>query len=411
MGFYGDVFTINNVSSEPGDEIAVFDSQGTFCGHYVVTNAGFFYLVVYGDESNSPEDEGASINEDLTFKVWDASEAIEITLTNSMFIQKDVFGQPQIDTIPPKYLGDKETRGMGIAATTNSYGDHFNCNLLISPNAMYLYVDVFTINNVSSEIGDEIAVYDQQGTCCEHYVVTNAGTFMLAVLGDSTFTPADEGASLNEELTFIVWDASEAIEITLTNSMFIQKDVWGQPQIDTIPPKFLGDYETRGMGIAATTNTAPNIIQIENQQTVIDFPISIPFQLTDTEGGDMRISAASSLTALVMPENIRFTGTNITSDGQNYTIHASASMPENITMMVQPVSGQSGTSTITLNIDDSGKMSQVAFEFSVLSQFTEDENISLSGVSNGSVVFGDYDNDGDLDILLTGTSPFSLFPL
>ncbi len=34
--------------------------------------------------------------------------------------------------------------------------------------------------------------------------------------------------------------------------------------------------------------------------------------------------------------------------------------------------------------------------------FTEQTGISLTGVFNGSVAWGDYDNDGDLDILLTG---------
>ena len=34
--------------------------------------------------------------------------------------------------------------------------------------------------------------------------------------------------------------------------------------------------------------------------------------------------------------------------------------------------------------------------------FTEQTSISLTGVCNGSVAWGDYDNDGDLDILLTG---------
>jgi len=36
--------------------------------------------------------------------------------------------------------------------------------------------------------------------------------------------------------------------------------------------------------------------------------------------------------------------------------------------------------------------------------FTEQTGISLKGVSEGSVAWGDYDNDGDLDILLTGAT-------
>jgi PKD repeat protein/predicted nucleotidyltransferase len=42
--------------------------------------------------------------------------------------------------------------------------------------------------------------------------------------------------------------------------------------------------------------------------------------------------------------------------------------------------------------------------------FTEQTGINLFGVQNGSVTYGDYDNDGDLDILLTGTTTGS-FPV
>ena len=38
--------------------------------------------------------------------------------------------------------------------------------------------------------------------------------------------------------------------------------------------------------------------------------------------------------------------------------------------------------------------------------FTEQTGIVLAGVYDGSVAWGDYDNDGDLDILLTGAINF-----
>ncbi|MFC2080501.1 PKD domain-containing protein, partial [Bacteroidota bacterium] len=41
--------------------------------------------------------------------------------------------------------------------------------------------------------------------------------------------------------------------------------------------------------------------------------------------------------------------------------------------------------------------------------FTEKTAIELPGVSSGSVAWGDYDNDGDLDILLTGSSMSKIF--
>ncbi|ETR65289.1 MAG: hypothetical protein OMM_14487, partial [Candidatus Magnetoglobus multicellularis str. Araruama] len=38
--------------------------------------------------------------------------------------------------------------------------------------------------------------------------------------------------------------------------------------------------------------------------------------------------------------------------------------------------------------------------------FSEDTDINLPGIEYGSVVFGDYDNDGDLDILISGVSDY-----
>ena len=52
---------------------------------------------------------------------------------------------------------------------------------------------------------------------------------------------------------------------------------------------------------------------------------------------------------------------------------------------------------------NSGRMSKI-YRNNGDNTFTEQTSISLTGVGSGSVVWGDYDNDGYLDILLTGAS-------
>jgi hypothetical protein len=147
----------------------------------------------------------------------------------------------------------------------------------------------------------------------------------------------------------------------------------------------------------------PVISSIDDQETALNHPISIPFQLTDTEGGNMILSAGSSNTTLITNENISFTGTNITTDGSSYTLAISPGVPENITMNIVPSNGITGNSTLTIQVDDNGAVVEQSFGVNVL-LFTENEGITLPGVYYGSVAFGDYDNDGDLDILLTGSS-------
>jgi hypothetical protein len=85
--------------------------------------------------------------------------------------------------------------------------------------------------------------------------VTQPEVIQLFVYRDDSSTPEDEGALINEELTFVIWDQSEEIEIILLDSMFIQKQVLNSQQIETIPPICVGGYIPRGMGIKAFSGT------------------------------------------------------------------------------------------------------------------------------------------------------------
>mgnify|MGYP005837384671 CR=1 FL=1 len=66
------------VVAEAGDEIAAFDPQGVLCGQFTVSAAGYYgWLHVYGDDPATPQDEGASPGDLLTFRFWDESAGKE----------------------------------------------------------------------------------------------------------------------------------------------------------------------------------------------------------------------------------------------------------------------------------------------------------------------------------------------
>jgi hypothetical protein len=63
-----------------GDEVAVFDPNGVLCGHFRVNQPGQFGMIqIYGDDTTTPEDEGAVAGDLLTFKVWQRSTDTEYT--------------------------------------------------------------------------------------------------------------------------------------------------------------------------------------------------------------------------------------------------------------------------------------------------------------------------------------------
>jgi len=118
MSIYGEIFTINNIDAQDGDQIAVFDPQGTICGLFSTTPDMIglgFYVEIYGEDPDTVVDEGPLSNEILTFVVWDESEGAKITLTNAMFVQTGAYGAPAIETVPPKFI-DQDFRGMGVRA-------------------------------------------------------------------------------------------------------------------------------------------------------------------------------------------------------------------------------------------------------------------------------------------------------
>ncbi|KPA12041.1 hypothetical protein MHK_007752, partial [Candidatus Magnetomorum sp. HK-1] len=150
-------------------------------------------------------------------------------------------------------------------------------------------------------------------------------------------------------------------------------------------------------------NDLPVIADIANQNTSIDQAISIPIQLTEIEGDSLTITYGSSNTNVV-PSSISgfsFAGDNISFDGSIYTISSTAGIAENLTLIVNPNSGQAGATTINFTVNDGNATTNKSFQLSV-DIFNWDESISLTGINRNSIAPGDYDNDADMDVLITG---------
>jgi hypothetical protein len=68
VNFYGLDVRLDGQPVAPGTVIQVYDPDGVLCGEAMVTKAGHYgLLAVYGDDLTTPEDEGASPGDTLTF--------------------------------------------------------------------------------------------------------------------------------------------------------------------------------------------------------------------------------------------------------------------------------------------------------------------------------------------------------
>ena len=68
--FYGDASLYNGQPLPVGSIVEAYDSQGTLCGTFVVKVQGKYGLLgAFGDDADTPEDEGAVIGETISFKI------------------------------------------------------------------------------------------------------------------------------------------------------------------------------------------------------------------------------------------------------------------------------------------------------------------------------------------------------
>jgi len=109
--YSGKVFLLGQSAIDNTDEIGVFIKNAgneLLIGACIFgeTTSGYYYVNVYGDDPLTTDKEGASLNDTMIFKVWDADQETEhvILWDNMSFESYAPLSQPDI---PPKFSGSQ----------------------------------------------------------------------------------------------------------------------------------------------------------------------------------------------------------------------------------------------------------------------------------------------------------------
>jgi len=92
--FYGTVIDNSLIGFPEGTNVSAFDVNGTMCGYYNVTSAGYYgILSCNGDDSDSSEDEGADSGDIISFRINNetASTLNDSAWSAGLFKRVDIF--------------------------------------------------------------------------------------------------------------------------------------------------------------------------------------------------------------------------------------------------------------------------------------------------------------------------------
>jgi hypothetical protein len=230
--FYSKI-KINGISADISDEVAFFDPQGTICGLFIVTQKAENAIIhVYGDILDTRGiDEGATEQDILSIRMWDASESKEYAGSDmQLSAMSPVSEYFKSSAIPPVWRANK---GFTLSIDTKRhFQPHYQSTLVCN------YIGNLTISDRLAKQGDEVGVFDPSGILCGSVRIQESGKYgMLHVYGDNPdTTDIDEGAMEADQLTFKVWDNVSGVEIQADHIALTPGEAIGSFISGSVPP-------------------------------------------------------------------------------------------------------------------------------------------------------------------------------
>ncbi len=224
---------IDGLPAQAGDEVAFYDPRGAICGWAAVgaDTAEYLLVTVYGDDmSTEAVVEGAKAGEVLTARVWDASAGVELSGTALLLVPGPPQGESFLPSAIPPVWQDSTFYVLHIDTTTH-FGKAMPTPIVTN------YIGYVSLDGVPATVGDELAVYDQNGVLSGTARLMDQGAYLVAVYGDDATTlQVDEGAVEGERLTFKIWDRSADREYGSSDIRLTPGTAQGDSVPSLLPP-------------------------------------------------------------------------------------------------------------------------------------------------------------------------------
>jgi len=259
MNIYLTAVTIDGLEVVVGDEIGIFD--GDICvGAKTLTEpiGQYLAMVAATDDPTTPEKDGFTPGNPISYRLWDYSTQTEITNINTVYTQGDAVFSSQGTAV-------LEIHGI----SQGIYPTHFQPVYIGNPYlAMNIYLTAVTIDGLEVVVGDEIGIFDGDICVGAKTLTEPIGQYLAMVAAtDDPTTPEKDGFTPGNPISYRLWDYSTQTEITNINTVYTQGDAVFSSQGTAV-------LEIHGSSAAPTIQIIAPVPDLMVAEDALDFQLA-----------------------------------------------------------------------------------------------------------------------------------------